>query len=219
MNNLDQMTIDDYFAEFSHFHVKKATELLQPLHTPGPDPLPDFSYATRQPFEPQAHLIAAAVRMLDETRRGMLVAEPGSGKTLMGMLTIHQHAQRSVRMGGRNGNYRAIVLCPDHLCKKWKAELEETIPGVKVTMFDVAGKGCKHLISDMTRLYDLMKGPRGRWNRPQGADGIFSAETRRSSYRPAAASGTSDGGSARSSAGSADTARSSRLARHRTARP
>ncbi len=43
MNNLDQMTIDDYFREFSHFHVKKATELLEPLHVPGQDPLPDFS--------------------------------------------------------------------------------------------------------------------------------------------------------------------------------
>ena len=73
MNNLDQMTIDDYFREYSHFHVKKATELLQPLHTPGQDPLPDFSDATRQPFEPQAHVIAAAVKMLDETRRGMIV--------------------------------------------------------------------------------------------------------------------------------------------------
>ena len=108
--------------------------------------------------------------MLDETRRGMIVAEPGTGKTLMGMLTIHQHAQRSVRKGGCNGNYRAIVLCPDHLIKKWKAELEETIPGVKVTIFDVAGKGCKHLISDMTRLYDRMKGPSGRWKKPQGAE-------------------------------------------------
>ena len=170
MNNLEQMTIDDYFREFSHFHVKKATELLQPLHTPGQDQLPDFSDATRQPFEPQAHVIAAAIKMLDETRRGMIVSECGTGKTLMGMLTIHQNAQRSVRKGGRNGNYRAIVLCPDHLVKKWAAELEETIPGVKVTMFDAAGKGCKHLISDMTRLYDRMKGPGGHWKKPQGAE-------------------------------------------------
>jgi superfamily II DNA or RNA helicase len=132
MNNLAQMTIDGYFAAFSHFHVKKATELLQPLHTPGEDPLPDFSYATRQPFESQAHVIAAATKMLDETRRGMIVSEPGTGKTLMGMLTIHEHAQRSVRKGGCNGNYRAIVLCPDHLIKKWQDELEATIPGVKL---------------------------------------------------------------------------------------
>ena len=47
MTNLDQMTIDGYFAAFSRFHVKKATDLLQPLHTPGQDPLPDFSDATR----------------------------------------------------------------------------------------------------------------------------------------------------------------------------
>ena len=88
----------------------------------------------------------------------------------MGMLTIHQHAQRSVRKGGCNGNYSAIVLCPDHLIKKWRDELEETIPGVKVTLFDAAGKGCKHLISDMTRLYDRMRGPSGRWKKPQGAE-------------------------------------------------
>src|SRR4029077_15071906 len=145
-------------------------ELLQPLHVPGQDPLPDFSGMTRQPFEPQAHMIAAAIKMLDATRRGMLVAEPGSGKTVMGMLTIHQHAQRSVRKGGCNGNYRAIVLCPDHLVKKWKAELEETIPDVKVTMFDVAGKGCKHLISAMNRLYEPVRCPIGPWKKPQGAE-------------------------------------------------
>src|SRR4029077_3235632 len=159
--------------EYSTFHVKKATELLQPLHVPGQDPLPDFSDATRQPFEPQAHVIAAAIKMLDEARRGMIVSECGTGKTLMGLLTIHQHAQRSVRRGGRNGNYRAIVLCPDHVCKKWKAELEETIPGVKVTMFDVAGKGCKHLITDMTRLYDRLWGPNGPWRSAQEAEGTI----------------------------------------------
>src|SRR4029077_640772 len=91
-NSLDQMTIDEYFREFSTFHVKKATELLQPLHVPGQDPLPDFSDMDRQPFEPQAHLIAAPIKMLDETRRGMIVSECGSGKTCMGMLTVHQHA-------------------------------------------------------------------------------------------------------------------------------
>ncbi len=84
MSDLSQIhTIDDYFREFSHFHVKKATDLLRPLHTPRRDSLPDFSNATRQPFEGQAHVIAAAIKMLDETR-GMIIAEPGAGKTLMG---------------------------------------------------------------------------------------------------------------------------------------
>jgi hypothetical protein len=59
---------------------------------------------------------------------------------------------------------------PTILIKKWKDELEETIPGVKVTLFDAAGKGCKFLISDMNRLYDQMRGPKGRWKKPNGAE-------------------------------------------------
>ena len=111
MNNLEQIqTIDDYFAAFGRHHVQKATQLLQPLHVPGRDPLPDFSDVSRQPFEPQAHVIAAGMKMLDETRRGIIAAECGTGKTLMGMLTIHKHAQGPARKGGCNGNYRAIVL-------------------------------------------------------------------------------------------------------------
>ena len=95
MTNLDQIqTIDDYFAAFSHFHVRKATELLDPLHVPGRDPLADFSDLLRQPFAAQAHVATAAIKMLDETRRGVIAAECGVGKTLIGMLTIHKHAQR-----------------------------------------------------------------------------------------------------------------------------
>jgi hypothetical protein len=171
MTNIDQIqTIDDYFAAFGKHHVQKATELLRPLHVPGRDLVPDFSDSSRQPYEPQAHVIAAAIKMLDETGRGMIAAECGSGKTCIGMLTIHKHAQRSARQGGCNGRYRAIVLCPDHLIKKWKDELEETIPGIKVTLFDAAGKGCKYLIADMNRLYDQVGGRNGRWRKPQGPE-------------------------------------------------
>jgi hypothetical protein len=57
MTNLDQITtIDDYFREFSHFHVKKASELLAPFHVPGRDPLPEVSGAAlseRVPVRPR----------------------------------------------------------------------------------------------------------------------------------------------------------------------
>jgi superfamily II DNA or RNA helicase len=82
---------------------------LEPLHVPGRDPLPDFSDVLRQPFEPQAHVIAAAIKMLDETWRGIIAAECGVGKTLLGMLAIDRHAKRPARKGGCNGSYRPIV--------------------------------------------------------------------------------------------------------------
>jgi hypothetical protein len=63
---------------------------------------------------------------------------------------IRRHPDRDEAGAPRD---RAIVLCPDHLISKWRDELEETIPGVKVTTFDAAGKGCKHLITDMSRLH------------------------------------------------------------------
>ena len=87
------------------------------LHVPGQDPLPDFSDVARHPIDAQAHVLAAAIKMLDETRRGIIASECGTGKTAMSMPAIHKHAQRSVRKGGCNGNYRAICLCPDHLCE------------------------------------------------------------------------------------------------------
>ncbi len=171
MNNLDQIqTIDDYFAAFSSFHVRKATELLDPLHVPGRDPLADFSDMLREPFAAQSHVATAAIKMLDESRRGIIAAECGVGKTLIGILAIHKHAQRSVRKGGCNGNYRAIALVPGHLCGKWRDELEDTVPGVKVTLLDTGGKGCKQLIVQMSRLYQQMRGPNGRWKKPTGAE-------------------------------------------------
>lgn len=45
----------------------------------------------------------------------------GTGKTLMGMATVHAHA------AGRP--YRALVFCPGQLVAKWQREIAETIPG------------------------------------------------------------------------------------------
>jgi hypothetical protein len=115
MHDLDQIqTIDDYFAAFGKHHVQKATELLRPLHVPAQDPVPDFSELNRQSSEPQAHVIAASIKMLNETRRAILAAACGTGKTLIRMLVIHRHSQRSARQADCNARYRAIVLCPDH---------------------------------------------------------------------------------------------------------
>lgn len=304
-------SLEEYFSTFGHFHSRKAAILLKPLHTPGEDPLPPFKGIMRQPFDPQAHVIAACVKMLDHQKRGFLIGEMGciageswvmdpvagcarqvetidgpfhvwawdwdaaefvvaeaespfikgerdlfrvtlsngqefvctdhhriltvdgwllvrevsirlrssehallldmpdperntvhvrsiayersgpywdftvpkygnyvmagvvhhnTGKTIQGMLAVHEHAVRSRHKGGSNGKYRALILCPDHLIKKWRDEIEATIPGAGVTTFDNTNKGCKQLLKDVDRLWGEMHGQDGHWPEPAGPE-------------------------------------------------
>jgi hypothetical protein len=150
--------------------VQKATQSLEPLHRPGIDSLPDFSRYMRQPMPAQADVIAAAVKMMDESP-GVIASEMGTGKTIMGAMIIDQHAARSGRKGGRNGKYRAVVLCPDHLITKWQDEIERTIPSPEVAIFDAKNKSQRHLLKDMIKLYDKLRGPvKGHWPKPTGPE-------------------------------------------------
>jgi hypothetical protein len=132
-----QGSIDDYLKSYAQLHVRKAQALMDPLHVPSRDPLPDFGEVaefnpTRIPYEPQQHVIAAVVKMLDHIKGGFLVGEMGVGKTLLAMLSVHEHAKKHGKKG-----YRAIVMCPDSLIQKWaEQEIRTTIPGAKVVTFD-----------------------------------------------------------------------------------
>ena len=131
----DIQGLDDYLKSYGSILGKKAINALAPLHVPGRDELPDFDDMLRDPFEPQRHVIAAAVRMLDNVGSGFIVGEMGTGKTLLGMTAVLKHGQRSRNQGGYGGKFRCVVLCPDHLISKWAREIEETVPGAIVGRF------------------------------------------------------------------------------------
>ena len=165
-------TIDQYFERYGKHHVAKANKILSPLHQPGLDPLPDMSLLTRQPYEPQAHVIAAGCKMLDEVKKGIIVGQMGVGKTIIGSILVNAHASQSLNRGGRNGRYRAVILCPDHLIDKWKDEILSTIPGSKVFTFDNNKKGHKQIIKDLCKIRDEISGGEGgrRWKQPDGPE-------------------------------------------------
>jgi hypothetical protein len=98
------------------------------------------------------------------------VIHHNTGKSIMGMAAVHLHAARSGRKSGSSGQYRALVLCPDHLISKWREEIQITIPGSKVTTFDDSGGGCKQLLKEMVALYTELHGPAGRWHPPDGPE-------------------------------------------------
>ena len=183
-------SIDEYLQSFGRALGRKAIHALNPLHVPGRDPLPAFEDLLREPFPCQQHVVAAAVKMMDERGSGFLVGECGTGKTLLGMAAVHKHAQRSRRQGGSGGKYRAIVLCPDHLIAKWAREIQDTLPGATVHRFGPQGPcddapppepkrrsrgepkektegGTRKALRDTVDLLRLSRGH--RWAKPQGA--------------------------------------------------
>jgi len=72
----------------------------------------------RKPFPSQIHPIAALARALTNGHRSAFLAgEMGVGKTLIGLA--------AARVGGFK---KVLVLCPPHLVRKWKREIEATLP-------------------------------------------------------------------------------------------
>lgn len=126
----DCNTLDDYLSRYGGLLGRHAQESLAPLHVPERDPLPDFSALKRQPFPAQQHVIAGLVAALNEQKSVMLCAEVGSGKTIMAMVSVHCHAMKNA------DGYRALLMVPGHLTKKWERELRDTIPGCHVTQIE-----------------------------------------------------------------------------------
>ena len=120
---MQAQTLDQYFTDYGTLLGQQAAKATRPLHVPSSDAtsLPEL---LRQPFEAQEHVVAAGAKALQRQKSILLIAECGAGKSLMGMVTIHAHA---------NGRpYRALVFCPGQLVGKWEREILETVPDARV---------------------------------------------------------------------------------------
>lgn len=62
--------------------------------------------------------------------RGLLGDEMGVGKTCTAILTIVQ-----------GGLFPALIVCPSHLCRQWKQELERFVPDVRVQILKTSKAG------------------------------------------------------------------------------
>ena len=121
-------SLDEYLTKYGGMLGRQAAQSLRPLHVPGQHEPLDLCELLRKPFDAQAHVITASVKALRRQKTLMLVAEMGTGKTLMAIATVHAHA------AGRG--YRALVFCPGQLTAKWAREIRETIPGAEVQILE-----------------------------------------------------------------------------------
>ncbi len=77
----------------------------------------------RTPLGAQADAIRAAALSLDTHRGTTVVGEMGTGKTFIAASAAHMAGFR-----------RVLVLCPPHLTRKWKREVEETVPDARAVI-------------------------------------------------------------------------------------
>lgn len=129
-----ETTVSDYLAQNGALFAKKVNAAYVPRHKPGDPVSPLMRELLRTPFPAQEAAIQGIVETLRDRRAAMVVGEMGTGKTLIGAAIPFIHS------AGKP--YRVIVMAPGHLVKKWKREIEETVPGAKATII----KDWKHLV-------------------------------------------------------------------------
>jgi hypothetical protein len=121
-------TIYDYMRSYSGLLGKRILQQFPALHQ-ARDPLsPRIEGLLRKPFPAQAIAIMGLAKRWREARTGMVVAECGTGKTLISLGAIHVHSVGSP--------FTALGMVPPHLVEKWAREAFLTLPGVRVFIID-----------------------------------------------------------------------------------
>ncbi len=190
-------SIGSYLTTFTKELGNRILESLPPLHGAQDPPSPLLARLLRRPYPAQAVVVGGIVKKLSEARTAAVVAECGTGKTLISLASIY------VASGGRS--FTAIALVPSHLTVKWCREAVETIPRIRVFLIDglrdanstsrngihevklrhgrVVREGFKTTLSDL-RLRRNYPSARARWNGlcPQPALWVLSKETGKLSH-------------------------------------
>src|SRR6266481_5628036 len=121
-------TIYDYMRAHARLLGDRILQEYPALHRFDDPVSPRIEGLLRRPFPAQTIAIMGLVKRWNEARTGMVVAECGTGKTLISLGAIHVHSE------GRP--FISLAMVPPHLVEKWAREAFLTLPGVRVFMID-----------------------------------------------------------------------------------
>ena len=116
------MDLAGFIDSYKDAIAQRVVESYPPLYRPSEngDKLPRL---LRSPLGAQADAIRGAALSLEAHRGTTVVGEMGTGKTFI--------AAGAALMAGFK---RILVLCPPHLTRKWKREVEATAPGARAVI-------------------------------------------------------------------------------------
>lgn len=114
------ITLADFMADFGEAAAAAVVEQFPPRYASGvaaryAGPIRQLR---RKPIGAQRHAISALAESLTANSLSLLVGEMGTGKSLIAASAVWAAGYR-----------RALTISPSHLVRKWKREIESTIPG------------------------------------------------------------------------------------------
>jgi superfamily II DNA or RNA helicase len=121
-------TIYDYMRAHSHSLGARILELYPALHKFEDAVSNQIETLLRRPFPAQTIAIMGTAKRWQYAKTAQVVAECGTGKTLISLGAIHVHS------AGKP--YTALAMAPPHLVDKWARETFLTIPSVRVFLID-----------------------------------------------------------------------------------
>ena len=119
----NQMDLAEFINVYKEGIARTVTESYAPIYQPnqpGHQPLPKL---VRPPIGAQEHALRGAVLSMQANRGTMIVGEMGTGKTYIGAAAAHMAGFQNI-----------LVLAPPHLVRKWKREIEMTVPGAMASI-------------------------------------------------------------------------------------
>ena len=116
------MNLGGFIDTYKDAIAQRVVESYPPLYRPSENG-GELPRLLRAPLGAQADAIRGAALSLEAHRGTTVVGEMGTGKTFI--------AAAAAYMAGFD---RILIICPPHLTKKWKREVEMTVPGARAAV-------------------------------------------------------------------------------------
>src|SRR5580698_429087 len=121
-------TIAEYLRRSSQDLGERILKIYPALQAPDDHVSERFNGLLRSPFAAQRLAVMGVVKRWEQAKAAAVIAECGTGKTLMALSAIHIHSAGQP--------YAALVMAPQNIVGKWCREVLITIPGARVFLID-----------------------------------------------------------------------------------
>ncbi len=120
--------INDYLRMNAVALADRILRSYPPLQGVEDPPSPLLGQLLRRPFPAQTLAIMGVVKRWKQARAAAVIAECGTGKTLISLAAAHVHSA--------GGPFTALAMVPPQLVEKWAREAFRTLPRVRVFLID-----------------------------------------------------------------------------------